>query len=92
MEDPDDTTMVCGDDFGLKEAGVATVLFQNPMKMPVNTQVRQELPERRWNHSFSKRSATGKRTRLLPDSQCEHVGCSSVMINLKQNLAYGQPT
>ena len=31
MEDPGDTTMVYGDDFGLDEAGVATVLFQSPI-------------------------------------------------------------
>jgi len=72
MEDPDDTTMVYGDDFGLNEAGVATVLFQSAIE---NAGQHPSSPGRRWNHSFSKRSPTGKRTRLLPDSQCEHVGC-----------------
>ena len=42
MEDPDDTTMVYGDDFGLNEAGVATVLFQSPIENAGQTQVRQE--------------------------------------------------
>ena len=39
MEDPEDTTMVYGDDFGLNEAGVATVLFQSPI---ANAGVSQE--------------------------------------------------
>ena len=72
MEDPEDTTMVYGDDFGLNEAGVATVLFQSPI---ANAGQHPSSPGRKWNHSFSKRSPTGKRTRVLPDSQCEHVGC-----------------
>ena len=72
MEDPEDTTMVYGDDFGLNEAGVATVLFQSPI---ANAGQHPSSPGRKWNHSFSKRSPTGKRTRVLPDSQCEHGGC-----------------
>ena len=70
MEDPEYTTMVYGDDFGLNEAGVATVLFQSPI---ANAGQHPSSPGRKWNHSFSKRSPTGKRTRVLPDSQCEHV-------------------
>ena len=34
--------MVYGDDFGLNEAGVATVLFQSPIENAGQTQVRQE--------------------------------------------------
>ena len=60
--------MVYGDDFGLNEAGVATVLFQSPI---ANAGQHPNSPGRKWNHSFSKRSPTGKRTRVLPDSQCE---------------------
>ena len=71
-DDPDETRMVYGDDFGFNEAGVATVLFQSPT---ANAGQHPGSPGRRWNNSFSKRSPTGKRRRLLPDRKCGHVGC-----------------
>jgi hypothetical protein len=69
---PDETRMAYGDDFGFNEAGVATVLFQSPT---ANAGQHPGSPGRRWNNSFSKRSPTGKRRRLLPDRKCGHVGC-----------------
>ena len=71
-EGPDDTTMVNDDNFGFYEAGVATVLFQS---LNANAGKHLSSSGRKWNH-FSKRPPTRKRTtRLLPDSQCQHVGC-----------------